>query len=151
LANAYQCEHHVQTAGGMAIADITDDVIRAIRASGIKDGLAYVYSPQTTCSVRVNEVETGLFDDFAVLLMRLVPALSYCEEDDLDDRTDSVWSKGLDRRDNHAHCLSMLLGATGESIPVQDGKLCLGRWQRILFLELDRAGDRSWLVQVIGV
>ena len=50
----------------------------------------------------------------------------------------------------HSHCMSMLLGPAGESIPVQEGELCLGTWQRVLFLELDRERDRRWLVQVVG-
>jgi thiamine phosphate synthase YjbQ (UPF0047 family) len=46
--------------------------------------------------------------------------------------------------------MSMLLGSAGESIPVRDGVLALGQWQRVLFLELDRERDRRWLVQVVG-
>jgi thiamine phosphate synthase YjbQ (UPF0047 family) len=34
---------------------------------------------------------------------------------------------------------------------VRDGVLCLGRWQRVLFLELDRERDRRWLVHVVGI
>jgi thiamine phosphate synthase YjbQ (UPF0047 family) len=44
----------------------------------------------------------------------------------------------------------MLLGSAGESIPVADGDLALGTWQRILFMELDRERDRRWLVKVVG-
>ncbi len=43
----------------------------------------------------------------------------------------------------HSHCMSMLLGSAGESIPVGDGDLCLGTWQRVLFIELDRERDRA--------
>jgi len=50
----------------------------------------------------------------------------------------------------HAHCMSMLLGSAGESIPVADGELQLGQWQRVLFMELDRERDRRWLVKVVG-
>jgi secondary thiamine-phosphate synthase enzyme len=50
----------------------------------------------------------------------------------------------------HAHCMSMLLGSAGESIPVAEGDLALGTWQRILFMELDRERDRRWLVKVVG-
>jgi thiamine phosphate synthase YjbQ (UPF0047 family) len=50
----------------------------------------------------------------------------------------------------HSHCWSMLLGSAGESIPVGDGQLCLGQWQRILFIELDRARPRRWLAKVVG-
>ena len=46
--------------------------------------------------------------------------------------------------------MSMLLGSAGESIPVAEGRLQLGTWQRVLFLELDRERDRRWVVQVVG-
>ena len=38
----------------------------------------------------------------------------------------------------------------GESVPVREGELQLGTWQRVLFIELDRERDRRWLVQVVG-
>jgi thiamine phosphate synthase YjbQ (UPF0047 family) len=44
----------------------------------------------------------------------------------------------------------MLLGTAGESIPILNGELQLGTWQRVLFLELDRERDRRWIVQVVG-
>ena len=50
----------------------------------------------------------------------------------------------------HRTCMSMPLGSAGESIPVRDGELLLGTWQRVLFIELDRERDRRWLVQVVG-
>jgi len=43
-----------------------------------------------------------------------------------------------------------LLGTAGESIPIRDGELLLGTWQRVLFMELDRERDRRWIVQVVG-
>ena len=43
-----------------------------------------------------------------------------------------------------------LLGPAGESIPVRDGELCLGTWQRVLFIELDRSRPRRWLCKVVG-
>jgi thiamine phosphate synthase YjbQ (UPF0047 family) len=52
-------------------------VQEAVAASGIKDGICCVYSPHTTCSVRVNEFETGFLEDFAVLLKRLVPQMEH--------------------------------------------------------------------------
>jgi thiamine phosphate synthase YjbQ (UPF0047 family) len=50
----------------------------------------------------------------------------------------------------HSHCMAMLLGTAGESVPVRNGELQLGQWQRVLFMELDRERDRRWLVQVVG-
>jgi secondary thiamine-phosphate synthase enzyme len=147
----FQSETRLRTAGGLTVTDITDDVQEAVRQSGIHDGICSVYSPHTTCQVRVNEFERGFLEDFAVLLRRLVPSEHYYAHDDWDRRTENVCEEDMEVGNGHAHCMSMLLGPAGESIPVHDGELALGQWQRVLFLELDRARDRRWLVQVVGV
>ena len=148
---AFQRETQLRTAGGLSVKDITEDVQEAVRESGILNGICCVYSPHTTCSVRVNEWETGFLEDFAVLLKRLVPTDHYYAHDDWDRRTENICPEDMDFGNGHSHCMSMLLGPAGESVPVRDGELCLGTWQRILFLELDRERDRRWLVQVVGV
>ena len=56
----------------------------------------------------------------------------------------------MEQPNGHAHCMSMILGSAGESIPVGDGELCLGTWQRVLFIELDRSRPRRWLCKVVG-
>ncbi len=147
----YQSESQLRTAGGLTVTDITDEVQDIVRQSGIQDGICSVYSPHTTCSVRVNEWERGFLEDFAVLLKRLVPTEHYYAHDDWDRRTENVCEEDMEIGNGHAHCMSMLLGPAGESIPVRDGELALGQWQRVLFLELDRARDRRWLAQVVGV
>jgi secondary thiamine-phosphate synthase enzyme len=143
-------EMQLRTAGGLSVTDITDDVRTAVAESGVRNGICCVYSPHTTCSVRVNEWERGFLEDFAVMLRRLVPTEHYYAHDDWDRRTENLVEDEQDLGNGHSHCMSMLLGPAGESIPVQDGELCLGQWQRILFLELDRERDRRWLVQVVG-
>jgi secondary thiamine-phosphate synthase enzyme len=147
----FQSESQLRTAGGLTVTDITDEVQDIVRQSGIQDGICSVYSPHTTCSVRVNEWERGFLEDFAVLLKRLVPTEHYYAHDDWDRRTENVCEEDMEVGNGHAHCMSMLLGPAGESIPVRDGELALGQWQRVLFLELDRARDRRWLAQVVGV
>ena len=109
-----------------------------------------VYSPHTTCCVRVNEFETGFLEDFVRLMKRLVPADKYYAHDDWDLRTENVCPEDMEFGNGHAHCIGMLMGPAGESIPIRDGELCLGTWQRVLFIELDRSRDRRWLVQVVG-
>jgi secondary thiamine-phosphate synthase enzyme len=143
-------ERQMRTAGGLTVTDITDDVAESVRESGVRNGIACVYSPHTTCSVRVNEWESGFLQDFATLLRRLVPSETYYAHDDWDRRTENICEEDMEIGNGHAHCMSMLLGPAGESIPVREGELCLGTWQRVLFLELDRERDRRWLVQVVG-
>jgi secondary thiamine-phosphate synthase enzyme len=147
----FQREVQLRTAGGLTVTDITEQVRAAVHESGILDGICCVFSPHTTCSVRINEWERGFLEDFAVMLKRLVPTEHYYAHDDWDRRTENVSEEDQEFGNGHSHCMSMLLGPAGESVPVREGELCLGTWQRILFLELDRERDRRWLVQVVGV
>jgi secondary thiamine-phosphate synthase enzyme len=146
----FQRERRLRTTGGLHVRDITDEVNAAVRESGIHEGIACVYSPHTTCCVRVNEFESGFLEDFAVLLKQLVPTERYYQHDDWDKRTENICEEDMVFGNGHSHCMSMLLGSAGESIPVTDGELALGTWQRVLFLELDRERDRRWIVQVVG-
>ena len=146
----FQHERHLRTAGGLTVRDITDDVSQAVRESGVTNGIACVYSPHTTCCVRVNEFEAGFLEDVSRLLRRLVPSETYYAHDDWDRRTENICAEDMDSGNGHSHCMAMLLGPAGESIPVRDGELALGTWQRVLFLELDRERDRRWIVQVVG-
>jgi secondary thiamine-phosphate synthase enzyme len=122
----FQHETRLRTAGGLTVNDITEDVQNAVRESGVVDGIACIYSPHTTCCVRVNEM------------------------DDWERRTENICPEDMDQGNGHSHCMAMLLGTAGESVPVRNGELQLGTWQRVLFIELDRERDRRWLVQVVG-
>ena len=146
----YQAEQSVRTRGGLEVRDITEEVREFVTESGVQDGIACVYSPHTTCCVRVNEFETGFLEDFARLMRRLVPSDKYYAHDDWDLRTENICPEDVEFGNGHAHCIGMLMGPASESIPVRDGELCLGTWQRVLFIELDRSRDRRWLVQVVG-
>jgi secondary thiamine-phosphate synthase enzyme len=145
-----QLERSLRTTGGFEIRDITEEVVEAVEESGVRDGIACVYSPHTTCCVRVNEFEAGFLEDFVRMLRRLVPSEKYYAHDDWERRTENVCPEDMEFGNGHSHCISMLLGPAGESIPVRDGELCLGTWQRVLFMELDRSRDRRWIVQVVG-
>ena len=146
----FQRETQFRTEGGLTVRDITDDVLEAVRESGVQDGIACVYSPHTTCCVRVNEFEQGFLEDFAGLLLRLVPRESYYAHDDWDRRTENICEEDMEAPNGHAHVMSMFLGSAGESIPVGDAELCMGQWQRVLFIELDRSRPRRWLCKVVG-
>jgi secondary thiamine-phosphate synthase enzyme len=148
---SFRREVQLHTAGGLCVTDITEEVADAVRESGVRAGICSVYSPHTTCSVRVNEWERGFLEDFAVMLRRLVPTEPSHAHDDRPTENIAPEDQGIAIGNGRARRMSMLLGPTGESIPVRDGELCLGTWQRVLFLELDRERDRRWLVQVDGV
>ena len=146
----FQQETQLRTAGGLTVTDITEEVQGAVRESGINEGIACIYSPHTTCCVRVNEFENGMFEDFATFLRRLVPHETYYAHDDWDRRTENICEEDMEAPNGHAHVMSMFLGSAGESIPVGDGELCMGQWQRVLFIELDRSRPRRWICKVVG-
>ena len=92
----FQHEKQLRTAGGLTVTDITDEVQGAVRESGINEGIACIYSPHTTCCVRVNELEEGFLEDFAQLLRRLVPSENYYAHDDWDRRTENICPDDMD-------------------------------------------------------
>jgi thiamine phosphate synthase YjbQ (UPF0047 family) len=59
----YVREREMRTTGGLAVSDITEEVVHAVGESGVVNGLACVYTPHTTCCIRINEWESGLFDE----------------------------------------------------------------------------------------
>jgi secondary thiamine-phosphate synthase enzyme len=142
-------EREMRTAGGLTLSDITEEVKEAVAESGVVDGLACVFTPHTTCSIRINEWESGFLDDFIDIAKTLVPLDRYYAHDDWERRTENLEPKE-EQPNGHAHCLSMLIGGASETIPIRDGALCLGRWQRVIFVELDHERDRRWFVQVLG-
>ena len=146
----FQRETSLRTEDGMAVRDITEEVAEAVTESGVRDGIACVYSPHTTCCIRINEFEAGYLEAFLNVLRQLVPRDSYYAHDDWDRRTENICPEDMDFGNGHSHCMAMLMGTAGESIPVREGELQLGAWQRVLFIELDRERDRRWIVQVVG-
>jgi secondary thiamine-phosphate synthase enzyme len=143
--------HDLLTDGTSQLVDVTDDVEDAVRRAEITNGMALVYSPHTTCAVVINEPESGFAADFAELLAELAPAEGrYYRHDDLDIRTEGIEEDTADFPNGHSHCRAGLLASSSQAVPVVDGRLALGRWQRIFFCELDRARQRKIFIQVIG-
>ncbi len=141
----------IETKKHMDFVDITDAVEKAIRKNHITNGLVTIFSKHTTAAVRINERESGFFDDFAEFAKKVLPCNGYYRHNDLTIRTENlVCSQGAtDCLNGHSHCLHLLMG-TSESVPVIDGKLALGMWQRIFLIELDAPRKRDVVCQIIG-
>lgn len=131
------------------VIDITPDVEKALLESNVIDGYALVYSMHTTCSVVVNEKETGLLADLNATMQRLVPALETYLHDDFNIRTENMHEG--ETKNAHAHLRQILGGGTSEYVPVAEGSLLLGKWQRIMFIEFDRPREREVLIQICGM
>lgn len=131
---------------GLHICDITHEVENCLRESKIKNGIAIIESLHTTLGLAVNENEPGLMaHDFPDMLRRIAPeaggGYSY-EHDDFDARTENLDPNEPERENGHSHCRAILLPSS-ITRTIENGTLSLGRWQRILLIELDGHGRKN--------
>lgn len=135
--------------GRHTFVDLTDELRRAIKDSGVTEGCAVAFCAHTTCSLLINEWEEGALEDFRRRLEALVPSDVYYAHDDLDRRTQNL-QEGHERANGQSHVTQMLLGASSHAIPVTSGEPMLGQWQRLLLVELDEPKERQVLFHVFG-
>jgi secondary thiamine-phosphate synthase enzyme len=128
--------------------DLTDFVREVVTKAGTGHGQVTVYTPHTTTSIVINESETGFLNDFRAAIEALVPTDRYYEHDDHELRTENLQEDEF--LNGHAHVRQLLTGSTTVTIPVVDGQVVLGRWQRVLFVELDQARERRVMVHAQG-
>lgn len=140
---------HFATAAASEFWDLTDLARGVVTRSRVGNGQVTMYTPHTTTSIVVNETEGGFFNDFRKAINALVPEDVYYEHDDHQLRTENLQPDEL--VNGHAHCRQLLVGQPSVTIPVVGGKLLLGRWQRILFVELDQARERRAYFHAHGV
>ena len=129
--------------------DLTEDLQRAIKDSGVTSGAAVAFCAHTTCALLINEWEDGALEDFRTRVQELVPEDAYYAHDDLERRTQNL-AESHERRNGHAHLKAMLLSATSHAIPVVAGEPAFGRWQRLILFEMDEPKDRQVLFHVFG-
>ena len=128
--------------------DITDEVAELVRVAGVREGVANVFSRHTTAAVCIQEDEPLLLEDLREFLQRSAPAEAHYRHNDFRVRT--VHMHDDESPNGHSHCLQLMLG-TSESVPVADGELLLGTWQRIFLVELDGPRQsREVVIQALG-
>lgn len=138
----------VETSRAPQFVDITEQVCGCVREAHITSGYVVVFSRHTTASVKINENEPLLLKDMEAFLERICPRNGDYRHNDFTVRTVNMTEDECPN--GHAHCQHLLLG-TSETIPIADGEMQMGQWQRIFLIELDRPRPREVLVQVIGV
>lgn len=124
------------------VSDITQLVTDAVRQYPIAEGIVLVNTLHTTCALLINEFQGALIDDLKALMDRLVPERNGYRHDD-------PRVSDCERGNAHAHLRAALLGRS-ITIGVSDGQLRLGRFQSIIFAELDGPRKREISLQVIG-
>jgi secondary thiamine-phosphate synthase enzyme len=139
---------HFKTGAGYEFWDLTEITREVVSRSGVRHGQVTIHTPHTTTTIVLNESETGFLNDFARVLDAVVPVDTYYEHDDHDLRTENLQED--EYLNGHAHCRQMLVGTAAVTIPIVDGEVLLGRWQKVLFGELDQARDRRVVFHAQG-
>jgi secondary thiamine-phosphate synthase enzyme len=124
------------TGGRREIVDITREVLKAVRESGIKNGIVVVQIPHATASLVLNEAESGLEQDILNQLDEIVPVRGGYLHDRIDDNA-------------HAHIKAAIIGSS-RVLPVADGEVVRGTWQNFLVIEEDGPRTRRCIVTVMG-
>lgn len=135
----------LQTEGTFSVVDLTDRCQELLEEVRMDQGHLVVFSPHTTCAVKINERESCFFEDLRAFMESLVPSNAYYRHDDFLIRDPETMAGVADDEplNGHSHIKQMLLGAASETVPVIDGELALGQWQRVLFIELDQSRPRK--------
>jgi len=129
----------LKTRGFTDIVDITPRVNSALERSGIREGLLTVFCQGSTGSITTIEYESGVVNDLRKAIERVAPSNIPYEHD-------KRWGDG----NGFSHVRAALMKPS-LSVPVVDGRLALGTWQQLVFIDFDnRPRNRDLIVQVVG-
>ena len=127
------------TKGFTDILDITDKVVGIVAKSDIQNGLVNVFCSGSTGSITTIEFESGVINDLKKAIEKVAPSNIPYEHD-------KRWGDG----NGFSHVRAALMKPS-LTIPLVKGKLTLGTWQQIVFIDFDNRGrDRNIVVQVMG-
>ena len=150
LASAFIYRHtkvRITTERPTELIDLTENLEELLAESRILTGFVNVQSLHTTAAIVVNEGEPLLLDDFESFLRKAAPDdVPYCHDDE------SIRTVNLnpgERPNGSSHCRALMLG-TSTCLNIVNGRLMLGRWQRVFLAELDGPRSRDISVLVIG-
>ena len=132
-------ELSIQTKGECDILDITKKVFETVAETKLDSGIVTVFVSGSTGALTTIEFEPGLVMDFPTILERIAPKnLSYEHERRWHDHN------------GHSHIRASLMSPS-ITVPFINGKLTLGTWQQIVFVELDvRSRFRTLVLLIIG-
>jgi secondary thiamine-phosphate synthase enzyme len=129
----------LRTSAKDEVIDITEKVQDIVSKSGIDNGLACIFVAGSTAAVTTVEFEPGLVKDLNEAMDRLYPK-------GIDYDHHRRWGDG----NGHSHVRASLVGPS-LTVPIVDGRLLLGTWQQIVFLEFDnKPRSREVAVQIVG-
>ncbi|MCL4267626.1 MAG: secondary thiamine-phosphate synthase enzyme YjbQ [Anaerolineae bacterium] len=129
----------LQTRGDADVLDITTQVAAAVQESRLRDGIVTIFCPSATSALTTLEYESGCISDLHRLFDEIVaPDRQYAHN--------ARWGDG----NGHSHVRAALLGPS-LTVPFSHGRLTLGTWQQIIYVDFDnRPRQRELIVQIMG-
>ena len=129
----------LSTKGNADVQNITDLVAHAISQSTLKNGMVTVFCPSSTSALTTIEFEPGVVNDLRRLFDEITPSnRPYAH--------DAAWGDG----NGHSHVRAALLKASF-TVPFVDGRLTLGTWQQLIYIDFDnRPRQRELVIQIMG-
>ncbi len=127
-----------ETPARRAFINITPQVARLVKKSGVQEGLCLVNAMHITASVFINDDESGLHSDFEVWLEKLAPEKPHSQyrHNGYEDNAD-------------AHLKRQIMGRE-TVVAITGGKLDLGPWEQVFYGEFDGMRRKRVLVKIIG-
>jgi secondary thiamine-phosphate synthase enzyme len=150
LTPASTCRHNrlrFTTRFPTEFIDLTDHLEKIVVGAGVASGIVNVQTLHTTTAILVNEHEPLLLGDFERILESAAPGHARYQHDDKAARTVNLTND--ERPNGHAHCRALLLPCS-VALNVANGRLVLGKWQRVFLVELDGPREREISVLVVG-
>jgi len=134
----YRKELWFNTSRRREFINITPEVEKCLKESGIKEGFVLCNAMHITASVFINDDEPGLHQDFEVWLEKLAPEKPYSQyrHNGYEDNAD-------------AHLKRTIMGRE-VVVAVTDGKLDFGPWEQIFYGEFDGKRKKRVLIKIIG-
>lgn len=130
---------NITTKGKCDVIDLTDDIGHLISTNKFIEGNVLVFAGGSTAGITTIEYEPGLLKDYPKFFDRIAPANIKYEHD-------NTWHDG----NGHSHIRSSIQG-TSLTVPFSKGKLLIGTWQQIIFVDFDnRSRRREIIVQITG-
>jgi secondary thiamine-phosphate synthase enzyme len=129
----------LNTVGNTDIKDITDAVSESVAQSGIRNGIVTIFCPSSTSALTTIEYESGCLSDIRRLFDEIADPKRHYDHN-------ARWGDG----NGHSHLRAALLKAS-LTVPFVEGRMTLGTWQQIIYLDFDnKPRRRELIVQVIG-
>jgi len=134
----------VKTTERTDLLNISDEIRSFVEATGIADGHLQICVLHTTAGIFINEWQDALVTDMKAIIEKVVPQNFSYQHNEYPEFSD------CDKNNAHSHLRNIVVGHS-LTVPISEGKLVLGKWQRVIFSEFDGPNQRKVFLQVFGI